>query len=538
MYNLTVREGGTFHRPRTVSGNLCYTEGKMKKTILSVLIVALLLSFAACSGGEKPEPEVTTVRDNAAAAADFDSAVASIGEATVENEKKIDDAFAAYWSMPQEARDLTKKYGELTALRSELVKKYVVKQYRDTRIPHERILIGGYGWRYASDEEALAFVDSHFNFMWNCDVDILNRFGLGCFAGAGHLGIPVSKDMSEEDFRAAVEGKNFDRDNLWCVDFIDEPSVYDIPKYWRTAKIVAEELLPQCGLFMNLLPFYAFADDLRDYERYLDTYFDTVGKSTDIVSFDHYVYAPENEHGKMEFGSPMVSMLKNFEMLSERCRENGHDLCAILQNVDVWKPDVNAEGYYSVSAEMMKFQAYVALAFGSKAIAWFETGYPAGTPVDPDGKRNEMFDKLEEVNGDVEMISPVYMRYSFDSNVVLCGKASRKLKSKIDFYDGSRDPADLKQSAVTDLTAGNTSVLITGHFKKNVGEGDAFMFVPLSESDFQKNTNTVSSVSFRTSSPDAVVTAYRKGIPVRIEPVDGVYTVEIRNADAAFVTVG
>ncbi|MBP5255620.1 MAG: hypothetical protein J6Z80_01055, partial [Clostridia bacterium] len=115
----------------------------MKKTILSVLIVALLLSFAACSGGEKPESEVTTVRDNAAAAADFDSAVASIGEATVENEKKIDDAFAAYWSMPQEAREMTKKYGELTALRNELVKKYVVKQYRDTRIPHERILIGG-----------------------------------------------------------------------------------------------------------------------------------------------------------------------------------------------------------------------------------------------------------------------------------------------------------------------------------------------------------------------------------------------------------
>ena len=512
----------------------------IKKIIPALLAAALLLSAVACSGGDKPAgtgdetSETTLVMEPSA----LNELISSIGEATIENEKKIDEAYLAYWSMPEEGRAMVTKYDELLRLRSELTKKYVVKEYKDSRIPHERILIGGYGWRYGSDEEAQALVDSHFDFMWNCSVETLERFGLGAFCYAGFLGFPVSKNMSEEEFRAAVEGKNFDRPNLWCIDFLDEPSRQDLIKLWNTGKIVSEELLPQCGFIMNLVPLYATADDVPEYDKLLDAYCDTVGSVNDIISFDHYIYAPENAHYKIQGESRTTSMLKNFQMLSDRCIENGYDLYAIIQNVDVWKADPNTEGFYTVSADMMKFQAYIALAFGSKAIVWFETGYPAGTPVNADGTRNEAYDKLEEVNGDVKALEPVYMRYTFDSNVVICGKASRKLRAKIDFYDGSRNPADLKQTAITDVTAGNPDVIVTGHFKKNVGEGDAFMFVPLSTSDFQEGANQTSSISFRTTDPDAVVTAYRRGIPTVLKAVDGVYTVTINGTDAVFVTVG
>ncbi len=507
----------------------------MKKIVLVLISAALLLPLAACSGGED-RPAIVT-HDHAAEAAALVSEIASISGATIENEKKIDDAYLAYWSLPEEyCADVT-NFDRLEELRSELTKQYIVKQYKDTRIPHERILIGGYGWRYASDEEVQAFVDSYFDFMWNCSAEILQKFGLGCFSYAGFLGIPVDKNMSEEDFRAAVEGKNFDHENLWCVDFIDEPSQKDIPKYWNTAKIISEEILPQCGFIMNLVPLYAYGDDVGVYEKLLNAYFDTVGSVNDIVSFDHYIYAPQNAHHQMKFGTPLISMLTNFDMLADRCIEKGHDLYAILQNVDAWITDSNDEKYYEVSADMMKFQAYFALAYGAKAIVWFETGYPAGTPVDENGSRNEAFDKLEEVNGDIKAIEPVYMRYSNDSHAVISGNLSSKVKSQLSFYSGNKSADDLKQTAVTGLSVVGKGSVLTGHFKKNVGDGDAFMFAPLSDSDFSESKVQTITVSFSTADDEAVVTAYRKGIPTVLTPVDGVYTVEIRNADGVFVTV-
>ncbi|MBR5767415.1 MAG: hypothetical protein IKX86_01885, partial [Clostridia bacterium] len=153
----------------------------IKKIIPALLAAALLLSAVACSGGDKPAgtgdetSETTLVMEPSA----LNELISSIGEATIENEKKIDEAYLAYWSMPEEGRAMVTKYDELLRLRSELTKKYVVKEYKDSRIPHERILIGGYGWRYGSDEEAQALVDSHFDFMWNCSVETLERFGLG-----------------------------------------------------------------------------------------------------------------------------------------------------------------------------------------------------------------------------------------------------------------------------------------------------------------------------------------------------------------------
>ena len=91
---------------------------------------------------------------------------------------------------------------------------------------------------------------------------------------------------------------------------------------------------------------------------------------------------------------------------------------------------------------------------------------------------------------------------------------------------------------ITDLTAGETTKsLLMGYYEKNVGEGEAFLFVNSNTFDFEGSNSETSTVSFRTVSPSSVVTAYVKGIPTILTPVDGVYTVTVVDADAVFVTV-
>ena len=104
-----------------------------------------------------------------------------------------------------------------------------------------------------------------------------------------------------------------------------------------------------------------------------------------------------------------------------------------------------------------------------------------------------------------------------------------------DTYLGSFD-AEGTGRALKDLKPGADGSLIVGHFRKNAGEGEAYLFVGCRNYNFK--AKQTSSVTFSAASPDAVITAYVRGIPTRLVPDEnGVFTVEVKNADAVFVTV-
>jgi hypothetical protein len=64
------------------------------------------------------------------------------------------------------------------------------------------------------------------------------------------------------------------------------------------------------------------------------------------------------------------------------------------------------------------------------------------------------------------------------------------------------------------------------------------MFVGCNNYRFIGNKEQVATVTFKAADPSAILTAYVKGIPSVLTPDEnGVYTVEVIDADAVFVTV-
>ncbi len=524
----------------------------MKRRWLTTLLcaVALLLSVllvTACDGDgdgdggavttdpttEAPAPAVTLT------AAEVDAMIAAIDGATLENEDKIDEAYLAYHTLEEAERAKVTGYEALQTLRYELTKEYVVKEYRDTRIPHNEILIGGYG-ATASDEVALqALVDAHFDLMWSpagCGSqevrDLYRQYGLGMFLN-GSVVVPVSTTITEEDFREATVGKVTDHEVIWLIDHRDEPGPNDMINLWRTGKIIHEELFPNSAYIQNLLPNYASGDNADPDRAYSWTYLNAVAAFTDIICFDHYLYAPENDGG-LRGGNKLTCWLDDLDVLSHWCIENDKDLYAIIQNVDVWEPRTPK---YDVSADMMKFQAFTAMAYGAKSLSWYYTGYYDCFVVDAEGNRTEMFDKLEETNGAVKAIEPIFMRYTAKSHVLLYDEKS-PISQTMEVYQGNKDVNAMVQSSLTDIEVGKKSAVLIGAFEKNVGEGEAFMLVGCNNYRFHNNKEQLVTVTFRTADPSAAVTAYVNGIPTRLTPDEnGVYTVEIIDADAVFVTV-
>ncbi|MBQ7604363.1 MAG: hypothetical protein IJU75_05355 [Clostridia bacterium] len=487
----------------------------MKKTIFTAL--ALVLTILAASCGEGP-------RDPAALAAEWDASVASISGATLENEREIDDACLAYYSLPEEAREKTTGFGTLQALRSELKKEYIVKEYRDSRIPHDRLLIGCYRIPECSDAVLSALSECRFDLVWDSvDSDMLKKYGLGMIPSAYALNVPALGD--EETFLSDVRKMGLDRETIWCLDLQDEPRLIDMEYLHGIGVLLGREALPGSAFLSNLLPTYAFRDRAEDYREYVGTYFDTIGRDSDLVSFDHYLYNGERGSG----ANQLSSFLNNLEIVAQYCRENGHDMNVILQHIDV-----SERGLFEVTVPQLKFQAYASLAYGAKGVHWYAMHKYEFSIVDENGEKTALFDRLGEVNRDLKALEPVYMRYTGDGTAVLLNSTFAK-NMLGDAYLGSFD-AEGTGRALKDLKPGADGSLIVGHFRKNVGDGEAYLFVGCRNYNFK--AKQTSSVTFSAASPDAVITAYVRGIPTRLVPDEnGVFTVEVKNADAVFVTV-
>jgi len=507
--------------------------------ILSFLLILLLIGAAlftvACHNDGGEESTETDAPAPSLSATDVDALIAGIGGATLENEKKLDEAYLAYCALSEEERAKVTGFDTLQEYRRELTKAYVVKEYLNTRIPHHKLLIGSYRVPGTTEGNLQALVDCHFDFIWNADttaLDLVAEKGLGVFQRSSTFdGIEWwAEGLTEEDFRASIEGLACDHPAVWAIDHTDEPMGQQIVDYWKFGKIIAEELFPHSAAFMNLLPFYGYSDNVEAFRTDMELYFSTVGVTNDIASFDHYVYMYETPHRYFDY-TAVASLLDNLSIFSEYCRTYGQDMFMIGQQAD----PMDLEPKYTLSTEQIKFQAYTALAYGAKSISWYSMEAFPCFILDENGNPTELFGKLEEVNGDLKALEPIFMRYTGASNAVLHGSKC-PAKKALAPYQGNRDVSLMTQESLTDITVEDRSAVLVGHFEKNMGDGEAFLFVGLGNYLFTKETEA--EISFKTADADAEVIAYVKGIATKLTPnADGVYTITVQNADAVFVTV-
>ena len=218
--------------------------------------------------------------------------------------------------------------------------------------------------------------------------------------------------------------------------------------------------------------------------------------------------------------------------VSAACDENDKDFWIVIQansRNDQTKPAV------PLSLQQLQTQAFIALSYGVRSINWacWQPGWWSYNIYDGNGNRTEQYEKVASVNEDIKRISPVYIRYKHLDTCTL-GRVDRDRGDMVRYFDNEFD-SNIK---FKNLKVDGLSFVIAGYFEKNVGsKGAAMMFANVSDKMCDNLYPNIAKISFEVEDPDAVVTAYIMGYPKVLEPVNGVYSFNLDNAEYAFVTI-
>ena len=247
-------------------------------------------------------------------------------------------------------------------------------------------------------------------------LDLLHIPGLGAVVsgvvprhfGADGSNVGGLEEPPTGDYACALKACR-EHPAVWAVDIGDEPSCLDFPHLGNVARLLIQRgILP----YLNLYPSYGANSGCTkeqvvcqlgcaDYPQYLEKYIEALPLS--YISFDFYVYS-----------SNFREMVNSFSAVADCARSSGRAIHAVLQ-VNSHTP----EKYISESE--LRFQAYVALAFGAECISWacYSPGWWYNNVLDQNGQKTEQYKKLARVNRELKELGERYMRYSNQGVYVL-----------------------------------------------------------------------------------------------------------------------
>ena len=270
-------------------------------------------------------------------------------------------------------------------------------------------------------------------------------------SGKMHLLNPLPK------YQSGIESF-CDHPAVWGIDMGDEPSSADMEHIGKALDIV-ENGCPNLFGYINLFPSYgSHADKSPDvvrlqlstdsYQEYIKSYIKYV--NTDYICFDFYVYTSE-----------VSRFYRDLFIASKANRE----LWTVLQvnTFDKNRP---------LSKNMLRYQAFCAMAFGAKNIIWacYSHGWWHYNVLDEQGGKTEQYAKLQAVNREIHALGEKYMRYDH-RDIHLVG----------DFGCGNLPKASEKELCAgffDKVCAKNSSPLLVGEMAAKSGTGGALMILP------------------------------------------------------------
>ena len=219
----------------------------------------------------------------------------------------------------------------------------------------------------------------------------------------------------------------------------DEPSAQDFP-YMGEAIKAAERAFPECMIYLNLFPNYAFRATntvsetiaqlgTATYQEYIDKYCQYI--PLDYISYDFYLYSRENE----DF---IAKYYDNLRIVADACRRTNRSLW-FLPQVNSCVPKL------WISENMLRFQAYSSMAVGAESLAWscYAPGWWSKNVLTAEGEKTEQYAKLKTVNAELHRIGTDYMRFR------------NKATHFVGFADGCVDLAGMPIRPVSSLDAGS-----------------------------------------------------------------------------------
>ncbi len=520
----------------------------MKKILCTLFVLSMVISVLA-SCGKTESPELLNFKSE-----DYSDVIAmidAIDEASFENEAAIDEAYNTYNALTGKEKALVTNYDKLEAFLDELAAMYNTSPRRGERMNRNQILLGTYCFYFTDEAHIKEYADAGFDYItavgynYNKEqFDLFAKYDIGVFLS----GLPqwrgddrLPEDPQPEptfgmDYYADALKTVVDHEAIWGIDIIDEPSALDFPFIGQQVDTIYD-VLPGYFAYVNLHPGHGrarlgtvnqimLADGYSaDYREYISNYIKDI--DTDYVCYDHYFY----QNGAAA-ESELIGALFMQKTVSAACDENDKDFWIVIQansRNDQTQPAV------PLSLQQLQTQAFIALSYGVRSINWacWQPGWWSYNIYDGNGNRTEQYEKVASVNEDIKRISPVYIRYKHLDTCTL-GRVDRDRGDMVRYFDNEFD-SNIK---FKNLEVDGLSFVIAGYFEKNVGsKGAAMMFTNVSDKMCDNLYPNIAKISFEVEDPDAVVTAYIMGYPKVLEPVNGVYSFNLDNAEYAFVTI-
>ena len=329
-------------------------------------------------------------------------------------------------------------------------------------------------------------------------------------------------------------------DCIWGIDYRDEPNAADFD---TLAAGVAAEYAANPNRFplVNLFPMYANSEQLgevadipgsrydsafdafnRDSIEYRMHVSDYIGKfDSDVISVDIYPLDIDNDTGTL---STYEYWLRNLDILADACRATNRDLWVVTQAAGNCV-DEDGSKRYCDTPEDQRWQNYVSLAFGAKAIiyACYYTGWwdAASHMIDASGARTDTYYAVQQVNKEMAAFADVYGNYQ-NHGAVIYNRVNPNAA-------GAKLPLVKVDSKYTPNVL-TTAPVLCGCFTEKEGDGSAYVFANMFE------PQTGKSASFTATFPGAEsITLYRMGEVTEIKGSTLKLTLE--NREGVFVTV-
>ncbi len=178
----------------------------------------------------------------------------------------------------------------------------------------------------------------------------------------------------------------------------DEPNTADFPALARWAQRI-EKVDNSHFCYLNLFPDYATEEQLGagSYSDYVGRFVREVPMK--FISFDHYPVLGD---------SLRADWYENLEVVSDAASRAGKPFWAFALSV--------AHGRYPIATlPQLRLQIFSDLAYGAQAIQYFTYWTPVDTtwnfnngPITAEGKRSVAYDRIRQVNREVNCLSGVF----------------------------------------------------------------------------------------------------------------------------------
>lgn len=410
----------------------------------------------------------------------------------------------------------------------------------NTRMDRSRLNIGTYILKpYARTEKHVKdLADCGIDFVVCAEydvpmLDLFEKYGVGAivtgivphwWGGDGENAGSLSKAISYDHVTEAAR-KFKDHPAIWGIDIGDEPSALDFPYYGELFGLT-NTLFPKQFPYLNLYPNYASVSHnsedettsqlgTKTYDEHILRYCENV--PADYLSYDFYVYC-----------TTVRKAYENLITVADACRRSGRGVWIVLQ-VNSHVP----QGF--MTENMLRFQAYSAMAFGVEAITWacYTAGWWYNQVLDENGEKTDQYDRLKKINAEINTISPLYMEYRVTDTHFIGFNGENA--ADIAGSESIKTRDSLSTGYVRDLRAEDGLGLIAGEMvSKTDGSRALFIFAA---DDWKDEHPGDRIVTFKVTNGDESVACFGLNGKKDLLRDGSTYRIDLRSNEAAIVTI-